>query len=1743
MPEDKIVNLGGSIEGFPVTPVSPNIPSPLPTLGSQPGTSKSFDDLFSEGLNTVKFKGKENIPISSFYTGSRFPESRPGTDPEEMAARQQDLTDKWGNSLAKFAGTTATSFVSGTAGLLWGIGSAATNWNFSSLIKNDVTEAMDQTMKELEDYAPNYYTQNEKDAEFLSSDNLLTANFWGDKVFRNLGYSIGSLGGGLAWSKLFRSIGITNSLVKAGKGMQTATALEAAMTNVPKVQKFAAAESTLNALAQKYIKNPLGTVLSDADRVLTSTMGTFGEASMEGLQNMNAFRQKAIEEYRAQYGVDPTGSDLAEIDAYSQKIGNYTWGMNTLLLSGTNYIQLPKILNSSRKGERTAINSIGQGEVGQAFSKMVPANKVGDIINKAKGAGRLFFSPSESFEEGSQYAIQIGTDNYFNRAYSNKQELKSFLSTMNGVMNNIVKEGVEETLSSKEGLESILIGGLSGGIQQVRGNLKEGGIFGDTGVRGKNTDVALTAINKTNINQVLTDQAKFMAIGLGSQKLRQEAIASNDKLNEKDYETDFALSYVMPRAKYGKADSIYTELSYYESQALKEGGFEELQTKGIANQNETRDQFLARIQALKTTTQSVESAYSNIQDKYSLDVNEDGKLKYSDQTIDRLVYAASKIKTYDERIPQVNMALSSAGISTIDVLSGIITDSKPNKEATKEALNQINAMDVVDDVKGELKRDLTDIIELSLRRKSFIADYNKTVSDPSSIKTLEDFDLNTENDMLAEVDQKSTGKEKVAKKELEVGKEYSLKEPIRKEGTSLQLAPKITVLSKTLGGEYEVKLPNGRTAFITPEEFKNYNISDIENASEQLEDILNKAIDTVLSSPKYSDISVNIPEGKTKLDFINSLDNERLINDVKTLFNKNSAAYLKEQYSLQAKKERIKKNSEQIKKVQSKIELSSGENPTGDPVLDAQLSNSWEDMKKAWNRLFTSTIGDSIDWANKQGRTLAPHVTYFNEFINNVKTFKNREQIKAIIITPNQEQALGLKGLSEMSFKSGGLNPEGATDPKNGFVGAVFIRIDKKGKKFFIDKKGEKIAEINGDPVDITKIVFSTMPQVDLYYSNDTPRFRKDQEADAKIAAAWWEGERASLFKAPANTYKTFDFGISKGIATVDKDHPEKNFIGDVIIDENKIATQEGLVVVSTKGNIAHSDGINYRFAVGRPVLKFDDVLEFLFNSRIDKNKAQTIYKVIEKWSEETNNQLAKEEDVAVDTDYASFLSNVLYWKSDGAPSKNKIFLDPETNLLNIGDNKYDFADIKKHEAEIYNNLQEVYHNVNNKTLALGLGVKFTELYLDKDNQLQKRIWPNYQSYLLASKNPDGSSRTIGSAPLYTNISKPTQAVPYPFKQKYAYFMGMDNGLQEVKKVEVVAKEEVIPSTLPDVVIVNGKEISLNGEVNTYPIGKFGDVEFVVTKTGEVNLLKSDNNENIILDILIEPGSKMLSAIKDNLKLLGVYEENRSEEEYLQTGIPTLIKTKIEAAQKAQAPVAPVVSDIEILKQEEIYRVAKPEVFGNEIVDEVDGSTLAEFDTPEEAQNALPEYIKMSQDRLAEIENKYPSSKQSKPEQTTEAKDIKILDDEDSEYRLVGGKDSTETISATEIELFKKWAAKNVSGISYVFLDNLIYSASGKAAWGVFEQGVAKIFKGGLKGTEYHEVFEAIYKGFLSETEKAALIDEFKSNKGAFVDRETGRKIQYADATDKQAKERIADDFAEFRLGKIKAKSLSQKVL
>lgn len=429
----KPINLGGVAKGLPTYTPSPSY-SPGP--GNDGRGALSFEEMVST-IPTGGDKGVPSIPTSSLYIGDRYKYTFPFRNTEEMAAQQQSTMDKWANGFAKMAGTAATTFLAGTVGTVVGVGNyIGSGFKFSAFYDNPVNRGLDAVNDKMEDYLPNYYTQAEKDANWFGSENLLTANFWADKVIKNLGFSIGTLAGGFAWGAALRAIGLTNRLVQAGKGLETATKVEEAIAAAAPTARFGAISNTLSTLSNQYLRPLAATALTNADRGLVSVMGTMGESSFESLQAMNDYRDRMIDAYFQKYGTRPTGEDLDEINQYAENVGNFTWGMNAALLTATNYIQLPKILSSSRNAERRLMNDVVKSKVDDAATltervgaKFEAAPSIYQTV--AGGTGRAFqkfvarpigllFSPVEAFEEGAQFAIS---------AKSPKSLLSSFLVT------------------------------------------------------------------------------------------------------------------------------------------------------------------------------------------------------------------------------------------------------------------------------------------------------------------------------------------------------------------------------------------------------------------------------------------------------------------------------------------------------------------------------------------------------------------------------------------------------------------------------------------------------------------------------------------------------------------------------------------------------------------------------------------------------------------------------------------------------------------------------------------------------------------------------------------------------------------------------------------------------------------------------------------------------------------------------------------------------------------------------------------------------------------------------------------------------------------------------------------------------------------------------------------------------------------------------------------------------------------
>jgi len=497
-------------------------------------------------------------------------------------------------------------------------------------------------------------------------------------------------------------------------------------------------------------------------------------------------------------------------------------------------------------------------------------------------------------------------------------------------MGNIVDYGIDQTLYTKEGMSNVLMGALSGGLQQAgyagmyqdeqgktkfgfgkSGELGERGLLGYGGERGRNTDIAINALNQTNSTAVLKDLANYIGIGIGSQKARQAAIVANDKMTEKDMEHDFTLSYLMPRVKYGKMDAVNQELSYYKSQAMDNVGFEELIADGIVNANESKEQFVQRLDNLSALAKQVEDTYSMVRERYSNLADRKGNRLYNDKVIDKLVYATAKVGNYDVRIPRVNSILNETGIDTSEILQSIISGNEPNKQATQDVLDQINSMDVISDIKEDLKTALADVIDLSLNRRKYIQEYDAIKQDPKGYEEMEE-EFGAEEEVPVTIKQEvATGKKgkkkQIVERKLEIGREYSLKDPVSIDGGKLIFQPKLSVLSQTLGGELEVQLPNGEVAFLTPEQFRQFEIADQEVSDEDSRFILNKAIDTVLKKSPFKDIE-KPSEEQDIIDYINSLNNPELVAAISEEYKKASENYFKKK----AKDDKIKKGNEDI---------------------------------------------------------------------------------------------------------------------------------------------------------------------------------------------------------------------------------------------------------------------------------------------------------------------------------------------------------------------------------------------------------------------------------------------------------------------------------------------------------------------------------------------------------------------------------------------------------------------------------------------------------------------------------------------------------------------------------------------------------------------------------------------------------------------------------------------------------------
>ena len=799
-----------------------NPPAQVPSQ-NQRSVIDTFNTLMNQGgpktgqgNNTFTY-----TPAAGIDSSGRYPKFYPGMDNESLYATYQGTAEKLGNGVAKFVGIAGSTFVNGTAGLVYGAIQSAYTGKFSAMFDNDLTKQLNDFNNEyLESTFANYKTERERNGDWWEPENLLTANFLADNIVKNLGFAAGALAGGFAWSGALKAIGLTSRLVAQGRNMAAAADAAVASANaLPQVQRLSTINSALSGLGASS-RVAAGRALMGAERGIVATFGAVGEAGIEALNASQEFRQSLIDKYAAENGYLPQGNDLANINDLAEKTGKTVYGLNIGLLSVSNFVQLPKIFSSTFRGEKSIVNNLAFKE-GKYISSL-PQKGIAKSLYKARSFGGLLFNTTEALEEASQYAAQVGTQNYFSKLDETGDA---------SILNDLFFDGAKEAFTSDEGLLNFFIGGVSGAIMTsgiptlgMTGAIKERGLFGDGGQQKKIRDEAISIFNNSLIKDKLKDSAKFINASEIIQQERAQKISEGDVSGAKDLEFDFLFGTVLNRAKYTSTEFVNIELEELKSLANTQEGFLQLQQEGYAYQTDTRQSFLNRLQTIENQTKYIDKAYQDISLKYKGVLDNKGDRVYSDPVIDKLTYAASKVFDYDTRIPSLNNKLISAGVNTAELFNDVLLNGTATKEAVDKALAEITSKGSINE--DELTQDLFELVEMGMKRKKFLDEYKEIKEAPSKFTPVK-----KEPDTVIpkeEIGKRIAIKTKAGEKTYEIGEEYFLGKVVEydADGNEVYRFPKLTIIGQNADGTIRIRDNKGERN-INPDVLQDYKLGKV----------------------------------------------------------------------------------------------------------------------------------------------------------------------------------------------------------------------------------------------------------------------------------------------------------------------------------------------------------------------------------------------------------------------------------------------------------------------------------------------------------------------------------------------------------------------------------------------------------------------------------------------------------------------------------------------------------------------------------------------------------------------------------------------------------------------------------------------------------------------------------------------------------------------------------------------------
>ena len=384
----------------------------------------------------------------------------------DIRAENQPWYAKIGAGLAKGAVLAGTTFLNGTLGLALGIGTGVSNLAdndpktgfLSGIWDNDFSRAMDSLNKGAEEVLPNYYTQDELNQPWYT--NIFTANFWGDKFIKNIGFTVGAFYSGGVYSK---GLGAIMQAVKAGsKATSMVTSGVGSVISAVNEGSIEALNAA-NEFEEKYKTALDGEFRQRIAAIQVEYEASKGKAlqrSVDGsyIDPAYAKYKEAIERERNNYN-----QALAKLEEDKAKVGNATLLMNIPILTASNFYQFGKLYSRGFNTARRTADIVG--DIGKYEAKgLSKAARVGKIL----GGGL-----SEGSEEVEQQIATDWSQHYYatdvNNFYRSLQDPNAAQETLSWTKS--FGETLGRTLGEGSTWEQFFIGGLTGlmGMPRFRG--------------------------------------------------------------------------------------------------------------------------------------------------------------------------------------------------------------------------------------------------------------------------------------------------------------------------------------------------------------------------------------------------------------------------------------------------------------------------------------------------------------------------------------------------------------------------------------------------------------------------------------------------------------------------------------------------------------------------------------------------------------------------------------------------------------------------------------------------------------------------------------------------------------------------------------------------------------------------------------------------------------------------------------------------------------------------------------------------------------------------------------------------------------------------------------------------------------------------------------------------------------------------------------------------------------------------